>query len=86
MDEAQLQQIRESLETILPDMDVEGLSLDDVRYDFYTQSIDTVFGWNGKRVRVRLTLEKIKELTAGGKFAAKRLRETLCKTFGIEEN
>jgi hypothetical protein len=85
MDESQLDQVRQTLEALLPEMDMDGLALSDVGFDFYSRSVDAMFEWSGKRVKLRLTMERVNELQEGKTFAAKRLRETLRKTFGCEE-
>lgn len=86
MDESRLESVRETLEGLLPDMDLDGLAIEKVSFDFYSESADVVFAWGGKRVKVRLTTERLQELEEGQTFSAKRLREQLHKTFGVKED
>ena len=85
MDESRLDEIRNAFESLMPEMKIEGLSLDDLSFDFYSESVDVRFGWNGKQARLRLTMERVRELQEARTFSIKRLRDTLHKTFGVDE-
>jgi hypothetical protein len=86
MDESGLEHAQETLEGLLPDMKLDGLEISSVNFDFYSESVDAVFAWNGKKAKVRFPSERMQELEEGSKFAAKHLRDQLYKTFGVQED
>ncbi len=86
MNESRLEQAREALEALLPEMKMDGLSIEKVSFDFYTESVDVVFAWDGKQISVRLTMERLTELEEGRTFAAKHLRDQLYKTFDVQDD
>ena len=85
MDQSQLDELQQSMEALLPELKLEGLEVRKVSFDFYSESADVVFGYDGKQVRVRLPMERVRELQEGRAFAAKRLRDQLYKSFGVQD-
>jgi hypothetical protein len=86
MDDSRIDAARETLENLLPEMKIDGLALDDVKFDFYTESVTAVFSGNGKIARLRLTSERMKELEAGRTFSTKHLRDELRAALNIQDD
>ena len=73
---------KQLIQMILPKVDMPGLSIVGVDFDFVRQSYKVAFSRNGKGVSMMLAQERIDALKADATFAARRLRKELEATLG----